>query len=179
MTAGAPRLILTALATSGLRPNLDHPLELGLLAVDRETFEPVDLLTIVLRGDPSSFLADLDPKVVAMHSENGLLEEMIAALPATGSFDDAAKAATAQAVEFIETNGATGECRSPLICFGTDWLRRWLGTRFAFLATQFKGEIDLTTVLGVQGRRRQYGNGRVESTLTEAFAVLKSIQGAK
>lgn len=173
----APSLILTALATSGLRPNLDQPLELGLLAVSRETFEPVDILTIVLKGDPSGFLADLDPKVVAMHTENGLLEELVAALPAPGNFDDAAKAATAQAVDFIETNGATGECRSPLICFGTDWVRRWLGTRFAFLGTQFKGEIDLTTILNVQGRRRQYGNGRAESTLTEAYDVLKSIRG--
>lgn len=112
-----------------------------------------------------------------MHTENGLLEELVAALPAPGNFDDAAKAATAQAVDFIETNGATGECRSPLICFGTDWVRRWLGTRFAFLGTQFKGEIDLTTILNVQGRRRQYGNGRAESTLTEAYDVLKSIRG--
>lgn len=173
----APCLILTALATSGLRPNYDQPLELGLLAVSRESFELVDMLTVVLQADPSSVLANVDEFVANMHTSNGLFEAMIEALPARfASFDDAAKDAARQAIEFIETNGATGECRSPLICFGVDWTERWLTTRFPTLAGQFRGPLDLTTVLDVQGKRRVRGDGRAESTLTELYDALKGMR---
>jgi hypothetical protein len=173
-----PHLILTALVTSGLRPNFDQPLELGLLAVNRKTFELADVLTIVLHADPSAFLGDLDPFVADMHTANSLLEEMVEALPAKhGSFDAAARAAAVAAVDFIAANGATGECRSPLICFGTDWTSRWLRERFPMLAGQFKGELDMSTVLNVQGRTRTRGDGRAESTLTELYAALRGSVG--
>jgi len=173
----APCLILTALATSGLRPNTDQPLELGLLAVDRRTFEMVDLLTIVMHADPSSFLVSLDPFVADMHAGNGLLEDLVEALPAKyASFDDAARAAASAGCDFIEANGATGECRSPLICFGVDFTHRWLKTRFSGLPGQFFGELDMTTVLRVQGRQRPKGTGRAEDTLMQLHETLKGLR---
>lgn len=174
----APRLILTALATSGLRPNLDQPLELGLLAVDRRTFELVDVFTEVLAADPSAVLASADEFVIDMHTSNGLFEEIVEAQSTwRSSFDEAAKKAASNAINFIEANGATGECRSPLICFGTDWTHRWLSTRFPTLVGQFKGELDMSTVLQVQGRSRKRGDGRAESTLTELYAALRGMLG--
>lgn len=168
-----PRLILLALATSGLRPNYDQPLELGLLAVDRESYELADILTIVMKVDPSPLFETIDPFVAEMHGGNGLFEDM---LPAKfNAFDEAAKAAALEAGDFIERNGATGQCRSPLICFGGDWTERWLVTRFPMLANQFKSVLDMSTVLAVQGKRREVGDGRAESTLTGLYAALRGI----
>jgi oligoribonuclease (3'-5' exoribonuclease) len=169
-----PRLILTALATSGLKAIDSQPLELGLLAVDRKTFELVDLLTIPLHADPSSVLETADKFVVDMHTKNGLFEEMAERLPAPHKdFDAAAKTATLQAIDFIDANGATGECRSPLIGFNTYWLTRWLSTRFTGLVSQFRSELDLTAALDVFGiPRPEKGDGRAETTLTEAYAAL-------
>jgi oligoribonuclease (3'-5' exoribonuclease) len=172
----APCLILTALATSGLRPNYDQPLELGLLAVDRETFEPVDMFVETLYADPTSLFSDADEKVVEMHTANGLFEALVAAMPARfSSFDHAARAVELKAVEFIEANRATGECRSPLICFGTDWTHRWLSSRFPKLVPNFRGDLDMSTVLNVLGQQRKRGDGRAESTLTELYSVVKQI----
>ncbi len=173
----APALILTALVTSGLRPNHDRPLELGLLAVDRETFEPVDMFTEILQADPSSVLADCDPFVSEAHTANGLFEAMVEALPAKyGSFGEAARAVSGRAVDFIERNGAAGDTRSPLITFGTGWAYRWLTAHFPTVAALFKNELDLTVVLDVQNRKRDRGDMRAESTLNELYAALKGLR---
>lgn len=171
----APALILTSLVTSGLRPNHDQPLELGLLAVARGTFEPVDQLVIPMRADVSAVLDAMDPKVAEMHSGNGLLDELVTGDVEFDSFDKAARAADLAAVEFVEKHGAAGDYPSPLLCFGTDWTHRWLAARFPELLKRFKGEIDLGLVARSFGNGRPPGATRAEATLFDLFTVLTSM----
>lgn len=170
--ASAPCLILVSLVTSGLRPNNDVPLEIGLLAIARDTFEPVDQIVIPMLADVGPLLDAMDPKVVEMHSSNGLLDELVEAGAKFDSFRTATTKADAQLVEFIEANGAAGDTPSPLICFGTDWTHRWLTTNFPAMCARFKGELDMGLIARTFGTGRTPSDGRAESNLADLLGLL-------
>jgi hypothetical protein len=167
----APALILTSLVTSGLRPNYDAPLEIGLLAVSRATFEPVDTIVLPMLADVGPLLDAMDPKVAEMHTAHGLLNELVEAGAKFDSFKAAARVVDPMLVDFVERSGAAGDCPSPLICFGTDWTHRWLLAHFPAFAARMKGELDMGLIARTFGRGRDTTDGRAENNLVSLLAL--------
>jgi oligoribonuclease (3'-5' exoribonuclease) len=171
----APALICVSVVTTGLSPDNHRPLEIGLLAIERGSFEPVGQLVNVLHVDPSSALEGIDEKVVNMHMSNGLIGEMFEALSAKfDSFSAAAKAADTGLAMFVD-DYAGGDSPSPLICFGVDWTHRWLRRWFPVTAGRLRGEVDVTTLLGLGGRRRPDTDGRALSNLAALAETIAKV----
>ncbi len=177
-----PCLIAVSLATSGLTPHDCLPLELGAIAIDRKTLEPVTFFNRLWLCDPTPALEQADDFVADLHGSNGLFETLVTLMPdkPKGFRDFANQVVDPEFAEFIDEHGAGGELGSPLIAFGTSWTLRWLELWLPRSARKFKGSIDLTTVLGAAGKSRPKTNGRADEALavmTETFQkVAKSLR---
>lgn len=120
-TSGAP-LIVLSIATDGFKPG--RLLEVSARALDRNNLSlaagefygrlawpEAAICEILERGDTAT----------AMHAENGLLEEILA----EPELHDATYVDVCLA-GWLDGIGASGEERSPLICFSPDFVRPWL-----------------------------------------------------
>lgn len=156
-----PHWILCDLETPGLDPELGQPLEIGLVAVNRR-LEAVAEWSAPIKPHHGDWLQRLDPFIVEMHSNSGLIGELrgprsLLTFEAGGlpTLAEAEAVACAFVAQFGHPPDARG--RAQAIIAGAnvgkfergEWFPRWLpklealcshrslDTNFTFLAEQF------------------------------------------
>lgn len=73
-----PTKLFCDIETSGLLPTVHHVLEVGLIAVD-DDYNELGATSFLVPVGRARMMASMDPKVVEMHTQSGLLEELFAA----------------------------------------------------------------------------------------------------
>lgn len=153
------RLVVFALATSGLAPASNCLLEVAAVAIDR-ALPPcfTDTFSATLQHDPEELLGAMDQKVAEAHAENGLLDILVDGNG--GLLDDVDPKLAA----WLDRIGATGERTTPLIAHGVDWTESWLAASLPMTLKRLgRDRIDVGCLLRAYDVPRKKGNGRALS----------------
>lgn len=172
-------LIILDLETSGLDPNRHEILELGMLAVAYGSLQVLGAYSTVLKVS-SGFMGAMDPEVVQMHTNNGLLAEVrgersLLTLEAGGW--PYLREAEAQAIGFMNYHGGQ---RSPLGGFNPAFDRGFLKRHMPGLEANFHYRsldanfIPILIEL-VTGERKPKEPG-AHRALADCYAVLDCIK---
>jgi len=162
-------LVCIGLATSGLSPERDALLEVGAYAMDRHTLAFVGERKRTFKADVAAILPAVDEKVYSMHDANGLWLDVAQSICDGQSVDN-------DLAGWLDTVGAAGSPKSPLICFGSEWTRSWLLVHLPKTLGRFaRDQIDMGVLLRANNCERPDTNGRAivtAQTVAQCFREL-------